>query len=289
MKMLKNFSVLALSLIALNAFGQAQDSEDYPLLNDPFQIYFGGFYPSMSSEITINGDIAQPPPIGIEDTLGVEEGKFVPLGGFKWRISRRNSLESEVFQLNRDGFVDLFPDPVEVGDLIIESGSATTAFDISVVRLTYGFSIMRSDRMDLQLKAGLHVADLSIGLQLSGAVCDVTLGQSPPGCPAGQTPPVESEEVTAPLPHFGASWRYAFSPTIAAEIRAIGFAIELDNIDGSLLELSGDVIWKPWQNFGLGAGLRYFNANVKGGDSDLNGEFNSVLRTFHICNGVVLS
>jgi len=273
MTTLKSFSVLALSLIALNAFGQSQDSEDYPLLNDPFQIYFGGFYPSMSSEITINGDIAQPPAIGIEDTLGVEEGKFVPLGGFKWRISRRNSLESEIFQLNRDGFVDLFPDPVEVGDLIIESGSATTAFDISVARLTYGFSIMRSDRMDLQLKAGLHIADLSIGLQLSGAVCDVSLGQSPPGCPAGQTPPVESEEVTAPLPHFGASWRYAFSPTIAAEIRAIGFAIELDNIDGSLLELSGDVIWKPWQNFGLGAGLRYFNANVKGGDSDLNGEF----------------
>jgi len=273
MKILKSFSVLALSLIALNAFGQSQDSGDYPLLNDRFQIYFGGFYPSMSSEITINGDIAQPPAIGIEDTLGVEEGKFVPVGGFKWRISRRNSLESEIFQLNRDGFVDLFPDPVEVGDLIIESGSANTAFDISVARLTYGFSIMRSERMDLQLKAGLHIADLSIGLQLSGAVCDVSLGQSPPGCPAGQTPPVESEEVTAPLPHFGASWRYAFSPTIAAEIRAIGFAIELDNIDGSLLELSGDVIWKPWQNFGLGAGLRYFNAKVKGGDSDLNGEF----------------
>lgn len=273
MNILKNVSVLTLSLIASNAFAQSSDSGDYPLLNDPFQIYFGGFYPQMTSKITINGDVVNPPPIGIEDTLGVEEGKFVPLGGFKWRISRRNSLELEIFQLNRDGFIDLFPDPVEVGDLIIESGSATTAFDISVARLTYGFSIMRSDRMDLQLKAGLHVADLSIGLQLSGAVCDVTLGQSPPGCPAGQTPPVESEEVTAPLPHFGASWRYALSPTIAAEIRAIGFAIELDNIDGSLLELSGDVIWKPWQNFGLGAGLRYFNVNVKGSGSNLNGEF----------------
>ena len=78
MKILKSLSVLALSLIAVNAFGQSQDSGDYPLLNDPFQIYFGGFYPSMSSEITINGDVAQPPPIGIEDTLGVEEGKFVP-------------------------------------------------------------------------------------------------------------------------------------------------------------------------------------------------------------------
>jgi hypothetical protein len=57
------------------------------------------------------------------------------------------------------------------------------------------------------------------------------------------------------------------------EVRAMGFAIELDNIDGGLLEVSGDVIWQPWDNFGVGLGLRYFNANVKATKVDLNGEF----------------
>lgn len=273
MKTIKSFCTLTILLFAINAFGQAQESDEYARFNDPFRVYLGGFYPSMSSEITINGTNVTPPPIGIEDRLGVEEEKFVPWGGVAWHISQRNSLEFEFFQLNRDGFIDVIPDPIEVGDLIIESGSLNTAFDISVGRLTYGFSIARSERMDLRIMGGLHIADMSIGLQLMGAVCDVTLGETPPGCPTGQTPPLESEEVTAPLPHFGVSWAYAFTPTIAVNVQAIGFAIELDNIDGSLLEASADVVWQPWRHFGFGAGLRYFNANVEAGDADLNGEF----------------
>lgn len=263
---------LSYALFAIAAGAQAQDGGQYAKFNDPFTVYVGGFYPDMSSEITINGQIVNPPPIGVEDVLGVEEGKGTPFGGFKWRISRRNSLEMEYFSLNRDGFVDLISDPVEVGDLIIESGEINTEFDTSVGRLTYGFSLMRSERSDLQLKAGLHIANFSIGVQLAGAVCDVSLGESPP-CPTGQTPPAESEDVTAPLPHFGLSWSYAVTENIFAEVRGIGFAIELDNIDGSIIELSGDVVWYPWRNVGLGAGFRYFDTNVKATSEDLDGEF----------------
>ncbi len=273
MTTVKLFCTMTILLLAVSASGQAQESGEYARFNDPFRVYFGGFYPSMSSKITIEGTNISPPPIGLEDTLGVEDGKFVPWGGAIWHISRRNTLEFEYFQLNRDGFIDLIPEPIEVGDLIIESGSINTAFDISVGRLTYGFSVARSERMDLQIKAGLHIADLSAGLQLMGAVCDVTQGEMPPGCPAGQTPPLESESVTAPLPHFGLSWAYAITPTIAADIQVIGFAIELDNIDGSLVEIAADIAWQPWRHFGFSAGLRYFNANVEGGNADLNGEF----------------
>jgi hypothetical protein len=235
MATIKFFCTMTMMLFAVSAFGQAQQSAEYDRFNDPFRVYVGGFYPSMTSKITINGTNVTPPPLGLEDALGVEDGKFVPWGGAMWHISRRNTVEFEYFQLNRDGFIDLIPDPIEVGDLIIESGSINTAFDISVGRLTYGFSVARSERMDLQIKGGLHIADLSVGLQLMGAVCDVTQGEMPPGCPADQTPPLESEDVTAPLPHFGVSWAYAITPTIAADVQVIGFAIELDNIDGSLV------------------------------------------------------
>ncbi len=288
MATVKFFCTMTMLLFAVNAFGQAEQSGEYDRFNDPWRIHFGGFYPSMSTKITINGTTVNPPPVDVEETLAVEDGKFVPWGGVSWHISRRNVLEIEYFQLNRDGFIDLIPDPIEVGDLIIESGSVNTAFDINVGRLTYGFSIARSERMDLQIKGGLHVAELSAGIQLMGAVCDVTLGEMPPGCPTGQTPPLESESVTAPLPHFGASWAYAFTPPLAADIQGLGFAIELDNIDGSLIEISADLAWQPWEHFGFSAGLRYFNANVKGGDTDLNGEFDleyfgpsiSVIATF---------
>ena len=273
--------------VATNATAQPFENGEYATFNSKYRVYLGGFYPDLSSEISVNGDVVTPPPIDVEDRLGVENGKLVAWGGVRWRISRRNSLELELFKLERNGFVDLFPDPVEVGDLIIESGSISTFFDVGVSRLTYGFSLSRSERSDLQLKAGLHIADLSIGLQLMGAVCDVSLGEMPPGCPAGQTPPLESEEVTAPLPHFGVSWAYAFTPSLMTEVRAMGFAIELDNIDGSLYEVSGDLIWQPWEHFGVGLGLRFFNANVKATKEDLNGEFD--LRYFGPALSVVMN
>jgi len=272
MKNSKIIIALLVSFCASNALAQSSSSGTYDRFNDSFSVHLGAFVPKMDSEITISGDVVTPPPIDIEDVLGVNDGEAVPWLGISWQISQRNSVEFEYFKLERDGFINLIPDPIEVGDLIIESGSVNTAFDIGVGRLTYGFSLMRSERSNFKLKGGLHIADMSVGVQLSGAVCDVSMGEMPP-CPGGQTPPAESGDVTAPLPHFGASWDYAFTPTLHGEIRAMGFAIELDGIDGSLLELSGDLIWQPWRNIGFGVGIRSFNVNVKADDSDLSGEF----------------
>lgn len=251
----------------------AQDNGEFARFNDRYRVYIGGFAPSLSTDVTINGEIVSPPPIDLEDLLGVSDSDTVLWGGLQWQISQRNALEIEFFQLNRDGFVDLFPDPVEVGDLIIESGSINSVFDFGLTRVTYGFALKRSERMKLQVKGGLHIADISLALQLAGAVCDVQLGEMPPGCPVAQTPPQESEEVTAPLPHFGVSYGYAISENLAARFQVIGFAIEIDNIDGSLLELDADIDWRPWRNIGIGLGLRYFNLNVESKGTNLNGEF----------------
>jgi hypothetical protein len=263
--------VCLLAGLALPA--QAQDNSGYDTFNDRFRVSLGGFFPSANSEITINGTAVTPPPINIEDVLGVEDSSSVPWIGAQWHISRRNSLELEFFELNRDGLINVIPNPIEVGDLIIENGSVNTAFDMSVARLTYGFSVIRNERMDIQLKGGLHIANLSAALQLSGAVCDITMGQMPPGCPSGQTPPAQSEDVTAPLPHFGGSFAYAITPTVAANIQVIGFAIELDSLDGSLVEIDADIAWQPYRHFGFGVGLRYFNANVESTGAELNGKF----------------
>jgi hypothetical protein len=253
----------------------AQDGGQYEKFNDKWRIYAGGFFPDISSSIAINGDSESPPPIGIEDVLGVEDGKNTGFVGAAWHISNRNSLEFEYFKLDRDGSIDLLngqDDPIAIGDYLITEGSVNTSFDVGVGRLTYGFSVIRNERMDFQLKAGLHLADLSVALQLSGDICDLAAGDDPAACPTLQTQAAE-EDVTAPLPHFGGSFGYAITPNIAMNINLIGFAIELDSIDGSLIEADADIEWSPWRHFGVGVGLRYFNADVESKGSSLNGQF----------------
>lgn len=270
----KKLVLIASLPLLLPLTATAQDGFNHQI-DDPFKVYLGGFWAEVDTTININGEVVPPgPPISIEDQLGVEDSKGAAWGGIRWRISRRNTLEFEGFSLNRDGGESgTFTPPLQVGDTFIESGAIATAFDTGVNRLTWGFSLMRSERSDLQVKAGLHIASLNLGLQLSGNVCDLTtIPTTPPGCPAATTG-AEQEEVTAPLPHFGLSYAYAISPTVALNLQAIGFALEIDSIDGSIIEADADLSWQPFRNFGGGIGIRYFNANVKSKGSELDGEF----------------
>jgi len=265
------FAIVAVSAVTNTA---AQESE-YAGFDDPFRIYLGGFWASVDSKLSINSDILPPlPPVDVEDVLGVEDSKGVAWGGIAWRISQRNMLEFEYFALKRNGGrSDTYTPPIQVGDTYIEGGSMDTYYDTAISRLTYGFSIIRKERSDLQLKAGLHIADLEAGLQLNGLVCDpTTIPSVPPGCPAASTG-VESQDVSAPLPHFGISYAYAISPTLAFNVQAMGFAIEIDDIDGSIIELDADIAWQPWRKFGFGVGVRYFNTDVSAKNADLNGSF----------------
>ena len=261
-----------LPLLALSSLAQGQNLADPEYRH---RIYVGGFWPSINSKIAINGEDFRPlPPINVEDVLRVPDSKGAAWGGIDWKISRRNALELEYFSLNRNGGIsDTFSPPLEVGDGFIESGQINTFYDTSVLRLTYGYSLLSNKRMDLQLVAGIHVAKLGAGLQISGEICTPnTVPSVPPGCPTAQTE-TASEDVTAPLPHLGASYTYAFSETLGMRLKAIGFAIGIGSIDGSILELDADVAWKPLKHFGIGAGWRYFNTNVKASSSKLNGEF----------------
>ena len=174
-EIMRSLVVLAIALIGATILpSPAMADGDYNQMNDRFRIYLGGFWPQVDSTININGEILPPgPPVSIEDTLGVEDSDFVAWGGARWRISRRNSLELEFFQLNRDGGTSgTFNPPIQLDDYVIQSGAIQTSYDTTVGRLTYGFSVVRNERMDIQLKLGLHLASLEAGIRLEGRICD---------------------------------------------------------------------------------------------------------------------
>ncbi len=250
-------------------------AQDYDAINDPWRIYVGAFHATVDSKIGINGDVLPPgPPIDIEDILGVDDSKTVAWGGIGWRFAQRHSLEAEFFTLERSASITQpFEPPLQIGDTIIESGTVGTSYDTSVYRLTYGFSAIRNERSDLRLLAGLHFAELKTDIGIEGAICDPTTTPStPPGCPPLGTS-TENEDVSAPLPHFGVAYAYALTPTVGINVGVMGFAIELDNIDGSIIEVDADIAWQPFRHVGFGLGYRYFNVDVESKGSDLNGKF----------------
>jgi hypothetical protein len=263
-------SILSAALLIASLPALAEN----PTLHDPWQIYVGGFSATVDSEIQINNGEDVNIPVDLEDLLGVEDGKTVLWGGASWRFFKRHGVELEVFSLNRDARItDAFDPPLEIGEAIVEEGGIGTDYQTDVTRITYAFSAIARENQRLNLLAGLHWAEFSIAFALGGTICtpDTTPAQ-PPGCPVAQSS-TERSDVSAPLPHFGVGYTYAFNDQWAINARAIGFEIEIDNIDGSIVELDADVEWRPWRRLGLGLGYRYFQVRVDAQGSDLNGAF----------------
>jgi hypothetical protein len=271
MKLLK----LVAGGIAVSLFvsSVAVAADDNPMLNDSWRVYVGAFNASVDSKLGFSSDdFPNIPPIDIEDVLGVDDSEVVAVVGAAWHFKPRHALELEFFSLNRNAQLSgTFTPPIQIDDLFIEDGQITSSYDTTITRLTYAYSILRSERSDLQLMAGIHVAQLDIAVQLAGSVCLPTTTPSvPTGCPAA-TSGDDSKDVSAPLPHFGAAYTYALTPTVAMHLGAKGFAIEIENIDGTIIEIDADVAWQPWKNIGIGAGVRYFKTEVNSTGSDVDG------------------
>lgn len=257
----------------------ADSEKQHPMMDARFGIWLGGFFPDISSKISINGEVIENPPnLSLEEIFGLEDSKSVLWGGANWRISNRNMVEFEFANLNRNAITELVTDePIEIGDSLVDAGvRIDTTFDLTLARLTYGYSVVRNEKMDVQLKVGLHLTDIAASIKLGAGVRVCQPGDIvPDDCEVRTeaTDRLESSDVTLPLPHFGVSLSYAFTPKFALRTQAIGFALEINDIKGSLLEIDADVIYHPWRRFGLGAGVRYFNANIESTGPHLNGEF----------------
>jgi hypothetical protein len=243
-----------------------------PMLDDKWRVYVGAFDASVDSKLTLYAEnLPEIPPIDVEDILGLEDSKTVAWGGVAWHFRRRHALELETFTLNRnDSQSDTYTPALQIGDFFIEDGQLSTSYDTNLSRLTYAYSLIRNERSDLQIKGGLHLATLAVKVQLAGSVCGPeTDPVEPPGCPAASSGN-DSESVSAPLPHFGLSYTYAFTPTVGMNLGVKGFAIEIEDIEGSIIEVDADVAWQPFRHIGFGAGFRYFKTEVDSRGSNLN-------------------
>jgi len=264
--------LLASALILQAMHVHADDApQGSAFLEDTYTLWLGGFFPSLDSEIRLDPEMGSPGDgMDFEDTLGLADGKSVMFGGVKWRPSLRHLIEFEFIQLNRSGQVAGISERLEIGDYEVRVGAdIQTVFDVAIGRFTYGYDLAPNHDIALNLKAGIHVSSFDTVLQLSGAVFK-------DGVVVGDPTTVieQNGSITAPLPHFGLSYGQEISRTVAVRAQALLFAIKYDGYKGSLLDFGADIQYRPWEKFGLGAGVRYFRTTVEDdSDTGLRGKF----------------
>ncbi|MFZ0256397.1 MAG: hypothetical protein WAN46_12270 [Gammaproteobacteria bacterium] len=229
----------------------AEEGRGNPEFTDRLSIRVGGFFPTIDSKIRFDptkGTLGTV--LDFEDDLGMEETSPTFWAGARWRITRRHRLEFEYLQLDRSGAQTASAD-FRIGNTSGTVGTLLESdFDVKLARFTYGFSLINDGRKELALLIGAHLASADAGIQLTGNLTVIGLGNV-----TSATRRRETGETVFPLPHLGGTFGWAFTPKLSAKATAIGFALDLGDFKGSLVEVSADLQYQLLKHLGLGAGI----------------------------------
>jgi hypothetical protein len=185
-------------------------------------------------------------------TLGVDDDYTSPYFNFIWRPTRRFQTMLSYFGTRNSGTRVLDAD-ITFDDVTFPADTSLhTEFEFDVYLVNLGYSVFRTERLNLGVGGGVHVVDIEVSFEGRGQVGD---GPSIDFAEA-------NEDVLAPVPNLVAYGGYAFSPRLALQGGLGWLSLSYGKYDGRLLTLSGSLEYRFHKNFGIGAGYRYFDLEL---------------------------
>ncbi|MBW3698305.1 hypothetical protein EK599_21765 [Vibrio sp. T187] len=175
---------------------------------------------------------------------------------FDWRSLHREATRSRLtkpFELELEGETYVF-----------QAGSKlTTALDVDIARLGYGYQFYKNDDLTIDALAGFHVMWLSLGFagEIGVRVDD---NQIPPAT-AGES---VVSDVTAPLPDFGLRLEYKFNEDWVLKAHTQAFYLGIDDFEGWLYELDFGAKYLVTEDFIIAGSFNYYELGVDYDDGD---------------------
>ena len=256
----KHRSFFVALLLAVSGASAGEGYDPVPTIWDStFQLRIGVFFPDLDSSIRIDSTLGR---IGdgldFERDLAMADSKTTLYGGASWRFSRKHVLEWEFFDLPRDGLTTV-ERSWDIGDTtILANGQISSTFNVRINRLTYKYRFFESPKTNMDLMAGLHGMRVNANLALSGNL----IVDGKPIFVSPDDPHVEVEKTKLPLPHFGLGVYHALTPRLIGHAMVKGFALEIGDIYGRLVEANVGVQYQLGRNFGIGGGFKWFFLDV---------------------------
>jgi hypothetical protein len=191
--------------------------------------------------------------ISAEDDLGLEDSKMLPLGEITLLPGDRHLIRLSGFSLRRSEQQVI--DRVIVFDeqTYLPGERVDSTLNLTMIGLTYGYSIVQTRRVDLALTFGLQVIEVEANAVVRSRVVR------------------DSETAVTPLPLAGMEGRFDFNERWSLEARVQYLSVEFDEIDGSVLDARAALTWRANPHLAFGLGYRTFSVEVDSRDLDTPG------------------
>jgi hypothetical protein len=215
------------------------------------QVYAGGFLPSVDSTVAVGSEEAGAGlELDLEDVFGLDTSETVLRAGGSYRFgaSRRHELELDYLSITRSASKTLEQDVTIDGDTYPAGTEVSTDFDLSIIRLGYGYSYYLNEQVDLGVGFGLYA--LPISLEFDGIANS------------------SSSSFTAPLPTLGLSMDVALQENLFLRQRLDVFYLEVGQFQGGMADALLGLEWRPWEHLGVGLAYNRFELSIEAEDED---------------------
>lgn len=221
------------------------------VVEDRFRVEVSLLGASIDTKLRVDESLTLPgTEVDAEDDLGLDDSALMPqaeltllpgkhhlirLSGLSSRRAAQKIIEKEIF------FDDEVYEPGERVD---------SELNLTLFGLTYGYRFLVRDRAELTATFGIQIANVEANAVVRSRVLR------------------ESESGVAPLPLLGVEGRYDFNDRWSAEGRLQYLSVDIEDVDGSILDARTAVTWRmnPYLVFGLG--YRTFSIDIDSRNAD---------------------
>ena len=246
--------LLAAILIALVYFPSMANAA--PTEDDKFSVSLGWFITSRDTESRLDSSLGSGSGTDLEDDLGLDNSDSVARLDATYRVNDRHRIDISVFDMSRASSLPIQKD-IQWGDRLFTVDTVVnTSFDLYIYKAAYTYSFMQRETGFLGVTAGLYVADSEIRL------AEQNLGAAEVGA------------MTAPLPVIGVRGERYFGDRWTLRGSGEFFAIEFDNVDGSLVDLYVGMDYKVLDHMSIGLGINSVTLDVDASKNAFQGALN---------------
>ncbi|MDA8140154.1 MAG: hypothetical protein M0036_16020 [Desulfobacteraceae bacterium] len=245
---MKQIKAMVLLLIALTLCpkGTLAEEEKKPSpWGEKYSLTLGYFISNLDTGLRLGAGLGVD--IDAEDALNLEETMSVArLEGY--RRFGKHRVDLSWMSLNRKAMRtagESFTFENNQGEQVTVAAGANVEsyLNLNLYKLTYSYSFIQDDRLDLAAALGVYIAPIEVGIAAQGTVNDQEIANER-----------SASSFTAPLPMLGLRMDIAVTPKWFVRYQGQIFYLEYESFKGSLYSSTMAVEYKPWQHVGFGLG-----------------------------------
>lgn len=242
--------------------------------HDKFEVAVGGYYVfTYDSEISLTETNAG---VGVifnpRDTLGLNGEQTVFRLDARYRFNTNHAMTFSWYRISADSSKTLVEDIEWIdGDgntIVIPVGTNVASnLQYDIYKVGYLWSFYHTEKVELSAGAGLHMADIGVGLTVESGLSDTRL---------------RTAQSNLPLPVLSFGLDYKVTPKFSWLLKTQLFALELSEWRGLYSDIQLGMEYQAFEHVGFGLGLGSNSLDVEREYDNLRFIFDNRVSGLHV-------